>query len=145
MPGLALQDFRIVECGDMVAAAYAAKLMADMGAEVIKIENPAGGDTARQRGPFPGKIPHPEKSGLFLYLNTNKRGVTLNLETSRGQDIFQRLVGQADLFIHNVHPTRMAALGLDYESLASKNKELVMTSITPFGLTGPHKDYQAYD
>jgi CoA:oxalate CoA-transferase len=145
MPGGALAGFRVVECGDMVSASYAAKLIADMGAEVIKVEHPRGGDSARQRGPFPGKIPHPEKSGLFLYLNTNKRGVTLNLETPRGQDIFQRLVGQADLFIHNVHPTRMAMLGLDYERLASKNKELVMTSITPFGLTGPHKDYQAYD
>jgi len=79
MPGLALEGIRIVECGDMVAAAYAAKLMADMGAEVVKIEDPNGGDTARQRGPFPGKLPHPEKSGLFLYLNTNKRGITLNL------------------------------------------------------------------
>jgi crotonobetainyl-CoA:carnitine CoA-transferase CaiB-like acyl-CoA transferase len=145
MPGGALAGFRVVECGDMVPASYAAKMIADMGAEVIKVEHPGRGDEARRRGPYPGKIPHPEKSGLFLYLNTNKRGVTLNLETSRGQDIFQRLVGQADLFIHNVHPTRMAALGLDYESLASKNKELVMTSITPFGLTGPHKDYQAYD
>src|SRR6266545_2508595 len=113
MPGLALAGFRIVECGDMVAASYAAKLMADMGAEVIKIENPAGGDPARQRGPFPGKIPHPEKSGLFLYLNTNKRGVTLNLEDQRGQEIFQGLIKQADLLIHNVHPTRMSTLGLD--------------------------------
>jgi CoA:oxalate CoA-transferase len=145
MPGLALEGFRIVECGDMVAAAYAAKLMADMGAEVIKIENPAGGDPARQRGPFPGKIPHPEKSGLFLYLNTNKRGVTLNLEDQRGQEIFQGLIKQADLLIHNVHPTRMSALGLDYERLAYLNPGLVMTSITPFGLTGPHKDYQATD
>jgi len=145
MPGGALAGFRVVEYGDMVSASYAAKLIADMGAEVIKVEHPVGGDSARQRGPYPGRIPHPEKSGLFLYLNTNKRGVTLNLETPRGQDAFQRLVAQADLLIHNVHPTRMAALGLDYERLASKNKELVMTSITPFGLTGPHKDYQAYD
>ncbi|MGE0824432.1 MAG: CaiB/BaiF CoA transferase family protein [Candidatus Binatia bacterium] len=145
MPGGALAGFRIVEYGDMVGASYAAKLMADMGAEVIKIEPPGRGDTARQRGPFPGKIPHPEKSGLFLYLNTNKRGVTLNLETPRGQEVFQRLVSQADLFIHNVHPTRMATLGLDYERLAHNNKALVMTSITPFGLSGPHKDFQAYD
>jgi crotonobetainyl-CoA:carnitine CoA-transferase CaiB-like acyl-CoA transferase len=145
MPEGALAGFRVVEYGDMVSASYATKLIADMGAEVIKVEPPGRGDSARQRGPFPGKIPHPEKSGLFLYLNTNKRGVTLNLETSRGQDIFQQLVGQADLFIHNAHPTRMAALGLDFERLAHKNKELVMTSITPFGLTGPHKDYQAYD
>src|SRR2546427_6482645 len=111
MPGLALEGFRIVECGDMVAAAYAAKLMADMGAEVIKIEDPVG-DTARQRGPFPGKIPHSEKSGLFLYLNTNKRGITLNLEDQRGQDLFQRLITRADLLIHNDHPTRMPSLRL---------------------------------
>jgi len=145
MPGLALEGFRIVECGDMVAASYAAKLMADMGAEVVKIEDPNSGDSARQRGPFPGKLPHPEKSGLFLYLNTNKRGITLNLESQRGQGIFQDLIKQADLLIHNVHPTRMSAAGLDYERLARLNPALVMTSITPFGLSGPHKDYQATD
>ena len=145
MPGPALEGFRIIECGDMVSAAYAAKLMADMGAEVIKIEDPVCGDTARQRGPFPGRIPHPEKSGLFLYLNTNKRGITLNLADKRGQAIFQRLITQADLLIHNYHPTRMRALGLEYERLARLNPGLVMTSITPFGLSGPQKDYQAYD
>jgi crotonobetainyl-CoA:carnitine CoA-transferase CaiB-like acyl-CoA transferase len=119
--------------------------MADMGAEVIKIEHPGGGDVARQRGPFPGRVPHPEKSGLFLYLNTNKRGITLNLADQRGQEIFQRLLRQADLLIHNVHPTQMAAQGLDYEKLARLNPALVMTSITPFGLSGPHRDYQATD
>jgi crotonobetainyl-CoA:carnitine CoA-transferase CaiB-like acyl-CoA transferase len=129
----------------MVAASYAAKLMADMGAEVIKIETPVGGDTARQRGPFPGRIPHPEKSGLFLYLNTNKRGITLKLEDQRGQDIFHKLLKHADLLIHNAHPTRMPALGLNYEQLAHLNPGLVMTSITPFGLTGPHSHYQAAD
>lgn len=145
MPARALEGFRIIECGEMVSAAYAAKLMADMGAEVIKIEEPASGDAARQRGPFPGKLPHPEKSGLFLYLNTNKRGITLNLEDRRGQEIFARLITQADLLIHNYHPTRMPALGLEYERLARLNPSLVMTSITPFGLSGPHKDYQATD
>lgn len=145
MPARALEGFRIIECGEMVSAAYAAKLMADMGAEVIKIEEPASGDAARQRGPFPGRLPHPEKSGLFLYLNTNKRGITLNLEDRRGQEIFARLITQADLLIHNYHPTRMPALGLEYERLARLNPSLVMTSITPFGFSGPHKDYQATD
>ena len=126
MPGLALEGFRIIECGDMVGASYAAKLMADMGAEVIKIE-PPGGDTARQRGPFPGGTPHPEKSGLYLYLNTNKRGVTLDMTDSRGRAVFDRLVAEADLLIHNVHPSRMAAQGLDYERLAGLNAGLVMT------------------
>ncbi|TMA60512.1 MAG: CoA transferase, partial [Deltaproteobacteria bacterium] len=104
----ALQDIRIVECGHLVSAAYAAKLMADMGAEVIKIEEPGGGDQARQRGPYPGHIPHPEKSGLFLYLNTNKYGVTLDLRQATGQEIFQRLLKDADVLIHNYHPTEMA-------------------------------------
>ena len=94
----------------MVSAAYAAKLMADLGADVIKIEEP-GGDDARRRGPFPGHVPHPEKSGLFLYLNTNKLGVTLNLQTREGQDLLRRLVQNADLLIHNYLPTQMAEVG----------------------------------
>ena len=141
----ALSGFRILECGDMVAASYATKLMADMGAEVIKIEPPDGGDPARQRGPFPGGRPHPEKSGLFLFLNTNKRGITLDLEKAKGQDVFQRLVKDADLLIHNVHPTQIAAAGLVYDQLARINPRLVMTSIAPFGLNGPHTNYQASD
>ena len=141
----ALQDIRIVECGHLVSAAYAAKLMADMGAEVIKIEEPGGGDQARQRGPYPGHVPHPEKSGLFLYLNTNKYGVTLDLRQAAGQEIFQRLLKDADVLIHNYHPTEMASRGLDYSRLHKLNPRLVMTSITPFGLSGPHKDYQATD
>ncbi|HKA54571.1 MAG TPA: CoA transferase, partial [Candidatus Binatia bacterium] len=86
-----LHGIRVVECGRMVAAAYAAKLMADLGAEVVKVEEPAG-DPARRRGPYPGQAPHPERSGLFLYLNTNKLGVTLNLQTAMGQDLLQRLL-----------------------------------------------------
>ncbi len=141
----ALSGFRILECGDMVAASYATKLMADMGAEVIKIEPPDGGDPARQRGPFPGGRPHPEKSGLFLFLNTNKRGITLDLENTKGQDVFQRLVKNVDLLIHNVHPTQISAAGLVYDQLAQINPRLVMTSIAPFGLNGPHTNYQASD
>jgi crotonobetainyl-CoA:carnitine CoA-transferase CaiB-like acyl-CoA transferase len=145
MPGRGLEGVRIIECGEMVAAAYATKLMADMGAEVIKIERPKSGDSARQRGPFPGKMPHPEKSGLFLYLNTNKRGVTLDVEHPRGREIFHKLVSQADLLVHNVHPSHMAAMGLEYEQLSRLNPGLIMTSITPFGLQGPHSHYQATD
>jgi crotonobetainyl-CoA:carnitine CoA-transferase CaiB-like acyl-CoA transferase len=141
----ALEGIRIIECGHNVAAAYAAKLMADMGAEVIKLEDPNHGDAARYRGPYPGHIPHPEKSGLFLYLNTNKYGVTLNLRQAAGQDIFHRLLKNADALIHDYHPTEMASLGLDYTALEKVNARLVMTSIAPFGLSGPWKDYQATD
>lgn len=141
----ALEGVRIVECGQNVAAAYAAKLMADMGADVIKIEEPGRGDLARQRGPYPGHIPHPEKSGLFLYLNTNKQGVTLDLRQAAGQDLFHRLLKDADALIHDYHPTEMASLGLDYSTLEKVNPRLVMTSISPFGLSGPRMNDQATD
>jgi crotonobetainyl-CoA:carnitine CoA-transferase CaiB-like acyl-CoA transferase len=126
----------------MVSASYATKLMADLGADVIKVEEP-GGDRARQRGPFPQGTADPEQSGLFLYLNTNKRGCTLDL--SQDKDTFARLVAWADLLIHNYQPAQMAALGIDYPTFRAINPRLVMCSITPFGLTGPHKDYHAYE
>lgn len=141
----ALAGVKIVECGEMVSAAYASKLMADMGADVVKIESPHGGDEARRRGPFPGGRPHDEKSGLYLFLNTNKRGITLDLEESKGREIFHSLIRDADLLIHNIHPKRMLGHGLDYAVLAQVNPGLVMTSITPFGLDGPHRNYEASD
>jgi len=121
----ALEGIRIIECGHLVSAAYATKLMADMGAEVIKIEEPGGGDQARQRGPYPGHVAHTEKSGLFLYLNTNKYGVTLDLRQAAGQEIFHRLLTDADVLIHNYHPTETISLGLDYSRLETVNPRLV--------------------
>lgn len=138
-----LHGIRVVECGHMVGAAYAAKLMADLGAEVVKVEEP-GGDEARRRGPYPGK-PHLEKSGLFLYLNANKLGITLDLQRNRGRELFRGLVQEADLLVHNYPPPHMAARGLDYEALHKLNPGLVMTSISPFGQTGPNRDYHAHD
>src|SRR5438552_776024 len=95
----ALAGLRVVECGHMVAAAYATKLMADLGADVIKIEPPGSGDRSRTRGPYPGSVADPEKSGLFLYLNANKRGITLDLGQPRGRDFLIELVAQADLLV----------------------------------------------
>ncbi|HEV8716989.1 MAG TPA: CoA transferase, partial [Candidatus Binatia bacterium] len=137
-----LEGVKVLEFGHMVSAAYATKLMADLGAEVIKVEEPEG-DRARQRGPFPDGIVDPEKSGLFLYLNTNKRGITLDLRQE--QDKLSRLVAWADLLIHNYPPARMTEFGIDYSTFREINPRLVMCSITPFGLTGPHKDYNAYE
>ena len=113
-----LQGIRVVEGGQMVAAAYAAKLMADLGAEVIKVEEPAG-DPARRRGPYPGQVPQPEKSGLFLYLNTNKLGVTLNLQSAQGQGLLRRLLQGADLLVHNYPPARMLTLHFCLPSFAN--------------------------
>jgi crotonobetainyl-CoA:carnitine CoA-transferase CaiB-like acyl-CoA transferase len=137
-----LEGVKILELGHMVPAAYATKLMADLGADVVKVEEPIG-DHARQRGPFPQGNVDPERSGLFLYLNTNKRGCTLDLR--RDKALLARLVAWADLLIHNYPPAEMAALGIDYDDFRAINPRLVMCSITPFGLTGPHKDYKAYE
>ena len=138
MQGLA--GVKVVELGNMVSAAYATKLMADLGAEVVKVETPDG-DHARQQGPFPGGVPDPEQSGLFLYLNTNKHGCTMDLK--QNPDALARLVVWADVLVHNYAPADMATLGIDYDTFRAINPRLVMCSITPFGLTGPHKDYHA--
>ncbi len=141
----ALSDLKIVELGELAGAPYASKLMADMGAEVIKIERPGAGDRARTRGPFPGDEPHPEKSGMFLYLNTNKLGVTLDIASAEGFEIFEKLIAGADILIHNVIPPEMDRVGLDYERLRKVNPKLIMTSITPWGLSGPYRDWRAED
>ncbi len=139
----ALAGLRIIEIGEMVSAPYAAKLMADVGADVIKIERPGLGDPARRRGPFVDDQPHPEKSGLFLYLNSNKLGVTLDIANARGFALLERLVQDADVLMHNLAPAEMDRIGLTFERLSKVNPKLVMTSITPFGLDGPHRDYHA--
>ena len=137
-----LEGVKVLELGTMVSAASATKLMADLGADVIKVEEPSG-DPARRRGPFPGGMVDPEKSGLFLYLNTNKRGVTLDL--SHQQDELHRLVRWADILVHNYPPREMATRGIAYDTFREFNPRLAMCSITPFGLAGPHKDYHAYE
>jgi crotonobetainyl-CoA:carnitine CoA-transferase CaiB-like acyl-CoA transferase len=139
----ALASLKIVEIGEMASAPYASKLMADMGAEVIKVERPGAGDRARVRGPFPGGQSHPEKSGLFLYLNTNKLGVTLDIARPEGFEILEKLVAQADVLIHNVWPPEMDRAGLSFERLRQVNPRLVMTSITPYGVTGPYRNLRA--
>lgn len=140
----ALEGIRIVECGGLVSAAYACKLFADLGAEVIKVE-PPWGDPARQRGPFPGQRPDPNTSGLFIYLNCNKRGVVADLSQPSGQELLGALVRDADLLVHNVPPSRMQRLGLDYERLSRANPRLIEVSITPFGMQGPLRNYEASD
>ena len=88
----ALSDVRILDLAYDIAGPFCTKLFADYGAEVIKIENPAGGDPARRMGPFSNDIAHPEKSGMFLHLNMNKKSITLDLSTLSGQSIFKKLV-----------------------------------------------------
>lgn len=144
MPDGALQGITVIELGQMVSAPYCGKLFADYGADVIKVE-PLDGDTARRWGPFPGDQPHPEKSGLFFFLNTNKRGVTLDVTRAAGRDVLLQLLRRADVLIENNRPREMREWGLDYASLAQVNPDLVMISITPYGQTGPYSDWNGYD
>src|SRR3989454_7995353 len=145
IPPQALDDLLVLDLTHYIAGPYCTKLLADYGARVIKIERPDGGDPCRRLGPFPDDVPHPEKSGLFLHLNTNKESVTLNLKLLRGRQLFMRLVAKADVVVENFHPRVMTALGLDYPCLRPVNTRLVMTSISNFGQTGPYRDWRAQD
>ncbi|MBI3329066.1 MAG: CoA transferase [Nitrospinae bacterium] len=145
MPEAALADVRVLDLTHHIAGPYCTKLLADFGADVIKVERPDGGDPARRYGPFPHDTPHPEKSALFLHLNTNKRGITLNLKTSAGRDLLTALVREVDILVENFSPRVMPSLGLAYAMLEAFNPRLVMTSISNFGQTGPYRDYKAQD
>lgn len=144
MRGKALAGLKILEFAEFAAGPFCGKLFADLGAEVIKIEKPHTGDPARYRGPFYKMIPHHENSGTYLFLNTSKKGITLEPSTSTGRDIFLRLIKDVDILIEDRPPGRMQALGLDYDTLRQLNQRLIMVSITPFGESGPHRDYKAY-
>ena len=139
----ALSHLRVVDLTHHIAGPYCTKLLADFGADVLKIERPGAGDPTRASGPFAGDTPDPEKSGRFLYFNTNKRGMTLNLKTATGREILERLVRDADILVENFRPGVLPSLGLDYETLAIINPRLVVTSISNFGQTGPYRDYRA--
>lgn len=140
-----LSGLRVLEIGSMISAPYCGKLLADAGARIIKLEIPVRGDPARRYGPWPDDIPHPERSGLFLYLNAGKEGVSTNLETPTGRSIMRRLARASDVVVHNIAPSEMDRLGLDYDDLAADNPDLVMASISPWGLSGPWRDHKAYD
>ncbi len=138
-----LQGVRVIEWGDLVSAPWTGRLLADMGADVIKVETPDAGDSARRVGPFPHDEPHIEKSGLYLYLNCNKRGVTLDVSKPEGKRIFRELVAGADILIESHSPGVVEELGLTYNDLKPLNQNLIMVSISPFGQTGPYRDYAA--
>lgn len=139
-----LGSLRVVECGQGVSAAFGAKMIADLGAEVIKVE-PPGGDLTRRRGPFPNDKPDPEKSGLFVYLNTNKRGVTADLGKAEGRELLGRLLEKADILIHNVPPYERANQGLDSAALCAKYPGLIVASISMYGDRGPRANWRGYE
>lgn len=139
-----LAGLQVVEWTCDVPGSYCGKLLADMGAETIKVEEPEG-DPVRRMGPFVGDDPDPERSGLFLYLNSNKLGITLELRSEAGRRVFKHILGQADIFVTDATPGALDERGIEYESLASDCPKLIFTHITPFGLTGPRKDHKITD
>ncbi len=141
----ALAGLRVLELGSLVAVPYCGKLLAALGADVVKIEPPVTGDPSRRRGPFPGNDPHPERSGTFLYLNTGKRGVTMDVDDPQGRAMLRQLASHADVVIHDSPPSLAASRGLTQEALAELNPSLIVAAITSFGSSGPNSEYAAHD
>jgi len=138
-----LSGYRVIDlCNEK--GALCGKILGDMGADVIKIESP-GGDPSRNLGPFYGDTPHRERSLFWFAFNNNKRGITLNLETTEGKGIFRQLVKTADLVLESFDTGYLEKIGLGYEDLKSINPRIILTSITPFGQTGPYKNYKGPD
>ena len=138
----ALAGVKVIDLTHHIAGPYATKLLADFGADVLKIERP-GGDPARRLPPFYHDEPHQDKSLPFLYLNTNKRSITLNLKTAEGRAILMELLVDADALVDNFSPRVMPSLGLDPETLRAHNPSLVIASVSNFGQSGPWRDYRA--
>ena len=141
MPNGALTALKVLDFTHYVAGPYCTKLLADYGADVIKVEPPSG-DGARQIGPFPNDVPHPEQSGLFLHLNTNKRSIVINLKGDGAADLIRSLASWADVAVENFRPGVAERLGVGYEQLSAVNPRLIYTSISNFGQTGPYRDYK---
>jgi crotonobetainyl-CoA:carnitine CoA-transferase CaiB-like acyl-CoA transferase len=142
LPG-PLAGLRVLELADEKGQ-FCGKLLGDLGADVVKIE-PPGGEPNRHVGPFLDDIPHPERSLSFWHYNTSKRSITLHLATADGRQIFSRLAGTADVILETFRPGFLASLELGYESLREQNPRLIMCSLTPFGQTGPWRDYLSSD
>ena len=141
---LPLEDIRIVDYGNTSMSAHCGRLLADAGADVIKVE-PTTGDPARMRGPFPDDIPDPERSGLFLLTNVNKRGMCLDLDGLDQRATFARLLEWADVLVTDLSPLKARSLGLTWRRLHRLHPRLIYASITPFGERGPYRDYLAND
>ncbi len=140
MQDLPLFDLTVLDLSQCVSGPYCTKLLASFGAEVIKVEHPNGGDVSRRYGPFPNDIPDIEQSALFLYLNTNKKSITLDYETKTGARILAQLINQADILVDNSGPGNF-----DYNSLATDNPSLIVASISYFGQDGPYRDFKGAD
>ena len=135
-----LDGIKVLDLTRVLAGPYATMLLGDLGAEVIKIEQPGTGDESRNFGPF--------KNGFSLYfmsVNRGKRSITLNLKTERGQSIFKELLAHTDIVVENFRPGTMKKLGLDYDTLKTEHPSLIYAACSGFGQTGPYAQQGAYD
>ena len=137
----ALDGIKVLDLSEDIAGSFCGRLLADYGADVLKVEPPAGA-ALRRMGPFFHDDPHPEKSLFNLVLNLNKKGATLNLESATGQEILKRLVPHVDVIVESYRPGYLASLGLGYEDLKTLNPALTITSVTPFGQSGPYSQFR---
>lgn len=142
-PPTALEGMRVLEDGGGIAAAYAGKLLADLGADVIKLEPPQRGDAVRRRGPFPADRPGRETGGLHLFLDTNKRSAALNLASAAGRRLFRELAQTCDAVITTRHIEEQRALALSWDDLSAAQPNLVVVSITAFGIGTQRQNWQA--
>jgi len=138
-----LAGIRILDLTSGVSGPWCSKLLACYGADVIKVERPGVGDESRGHGRFPGGVPHREKSALFLWLNTSKRGITLDIETASGRALALRLAAQCDAVITDYRPAEAQRLRLAHDDFAAVNPRIVTTSVTAFGQSGPYADWLA--
>lgn len=138
-----LTDLKVLDLTGPIGA-YCGKLLADLGADVVRVE-PPGGDPMRKIGPFYDDDPQPEKSLYWWHFNTSKRGITLDLEKPEGQEVFKRLVQWADIGLETFTPGYLDGLGLDFQALHALNPGFILTSITPFGQTGPYSQFKGPD
>lgn len=138
-----LAPYRVLDLSDELGF-LCGKILGDLGADVIKIEKPEG-DPSRRLGPFYGNDPDPEKSLYWFGFNNNKRGITLNLETAKGRELFCQLAGKVDFVIETFTPGYLDNLNIGDKALRRTNPRLVLISITPFGQTGPYSKFTASD
>lgn len=144
MPGI-LANVRVVELSSGPSGSFCAKLLADQGADAIKVEPPDRGDQARHEPPFIGGEPHPDRSTAFLAFNTNKRGITLQVEQAAGRELFLRLARTADVIIESYPPGHLRDLGIGFDQLKEANPRVILLSLTYFGQDGPYAGWQGND
>ncbi len=136
-----IADVRVLDLTVGVAGPYATKLLADYGADVVKLE-PPGGDFTRRLGPFPGGVADAEKSGTFFFFNTNKRSVVVDLKSAEGRARFEELLERADVVVESFRPGVLERLGVGWERIHALRPAVSLVSITNFGQESPYRDYK---